>query len=470
MAVLDKPNPSTRWTENLAKLREPQAGVFFWLSAFYVVYCARPEDWIPGLALLPLAKISGIFALVGLLMAAGRTKRGFRDLPKEATYFLGIILFLFVAGIFSVVWRGGAISKTLDFCKALVAWVLTFFVVTNFERLRRIIFIQSGSVALIAVVSVLKGRSHPRLDGVIGGIYSNPNDLAFAIVLSLPFCFAFLLRTRNLLGKMAWGASMLAMCTALFMTASRAGFIDLLVTGTVCLWIFGVKGKRIHLIAGAALVALVVGFTAGGRLKDRFIAMSGTNLDDKVNVSAYDSYEERRALMIKSVEAITHYPWGLGLGNFTIYSAPVWREVHTSYLQIAAEGGLGALLMYLLFFSRGFANLRLMRKLPGYDPEMDLFAGALFATLVGFLVGSLFAPEAYQYFPYFTVAYTSVMLAIARERQPATSLPAKAEHPRWARVPVTAAETGDGTTQQPTTGKPGYEQPRSPSAALRDLR
>jgi len=32
--------------------------LFFWLSAFYFVYCARPEDWIPGLAYIPLAKFT----------------------------------------------------------------------------------------------------------------------------------------------------------------------------------------------------------------------------------------------------------------------------------------------------------------------------------------------------------------------------------------------------------------------------
>lgn len=439
MPVLERNDPSTRWTRTLAKVREPQAGVFFWLSAFYIVYCARPEDWIPGLTSIPLAKISGILALIGLLMAAGRTKRGFRDLPREAMYLVGIILFLFVAALLSTVWKGGAFFKTVDFSKALVAWVLTFLVVTNFERLRRIMFIQCGSVALIAVISMLKGRSHPRLEGVIGGIYSNPNDLAFAIVLSLPFCFAFLLSTRNILVKMAWGASMLAMCCALFLTASRAGFIDLLVTGMVCLWIFGIKGKRPKLIAGAALVALVVGVAAGGRLKDRFVAISGDNLDDSVDVSAHDSFEQRRFLMIESMKTIVHYPWGVGLGNFAV-SSGTWREVHTSYLQLGSEGGLGALLLYLLFFGRGFANLKKFRRIPGSDPEMELFAGALFATLVGFLVGSLFAPEAYQYFPYFAVVYTSVMLAIAEEQQ-AEEKSSNSSHPRWSKVPVL---TGSG--------------------------
>ncbi|MFZ0320833.1 MAG: O-antigen ligase family protein [Candidatus Sulfotelmatobacter sp.] len=415
--------PDTRMPRRFASKGEPLAGAFFWLSAFYVVYCARPEDWIPPLKYIPLAKIAGIFALAALIMSAGKAKRGLRDLPREAKYLFAMICLLFVSALLSPVWRGGAFFKTVDFSKALVAWVLTFCVITTFARLRRIIFIQSASVAVICIVSILKGRGTPRLEGVIGGIYSNPNDLAFAIVLTLPFCFAFLLSTRSIPRKAVWGASMLIMCTALFMTASRAGFINLLVTGTVCLWLFGIKGKRIHLVVAAAVVALVIGVAAGGRLKDRFFAISGRGLQNTVDESAYDSYEQRRYLMFKSVEGIEHYPLGLGLDNFTIYSG-TWREVHMAYLQIAVEGGIASLILYLLFFARGFSNLRQVRHSAGYSQEIELFSGALYATLVGFVVGALFAPEAYQYFPYFAVAYTSVLLAIAREREPSDIAPA----------------------------------------------
>src|SRR5450631_1958369 len=86
MAVLEKAATRSRWTHRLAAGSEPMRGAFFWLSAFYIVYCARPEDWIPGLKYIPLAKVSGIFAVLGLVMSAGNPKRGLRNLPKEAAY------------------------------------------------------------------------------------------------------------------------------------------------------------------------------------------------------------------------------------------------------------------------------------------------------------------------------------------------------------------------------------------------
>jgi O-antigen ligase len=439
--------------------REGAQGAFFWLSAFFVVYCARPEDWIPGLEYLPLAKISGIFALLGLVMSSGKTRRRFSDLPTEAKFLLGIICLLFVAAVLSPVWKGGAFFKTLDFSKILIVWALTFLVITSFARLRRIIFIQSISVVMISIVSVLKGRSSARLEGVIGGIYSNPNDLALAIVITLPLCFALLLSTRSIPRKAAWAVAMLAMCTTLFLTASRAGFIDLVVTGLVSLWIFGIKGKRIHLVAAALLVALVIGVTAGGRLKDRFLAISDKNIQNDVDQSAHDSYEERRYLMTESFKAIAHYPLGLGLGNFVVYNG-TWREVHVSYLQIAVEGGVAALVLYVLFFGCGFSNLRRLRRLPGRDPEIDLFSGALYATLIGFLVGACFAPAGYQYFPYFAVAYTSVLYRIVKER--GTSEVVRTDSPE--------ARLWSGAQQRTVALEPVYKHSRIPSAPLRNPR
>src|ERR1700691_1655941 len=153
---------------------------------FYVVYCARPEDWIPGLKYVPLAKISAIFAIIGLIATAGRTKRAMKDMPPELKYLLAMILLLFLWAPLSPIWKGGAVKYTFDFGKVYFVWVLTFLLVTSVARLKRLILIQAASVAVISVVSVLKGSHKPRLEGVIGGIYSNPNDLAFAIVLTIP--------------------------------------------------------------------------------------------------------------------------------------------------------------------------------------------------------------------------------------------------------------------------------------------
>jgi len=403
--------------------RDPMRAAFFWLSAFYIVYCVRPEDWIPGLKYVPLAKITGICAFLALLASINKAKRSFRHLPKEGYYLLTIICLMYASALLSPVWKGGALMRTIDFSKMFVAWVLTYLVVTDFQKLRRIIFIQAGAVSIIAVISMIKGRGHERLEGVLGGIYSNPNDLAFAIVLSLPFCLAFLVTAKGAMKKIGWLLAMLAMLLTLFMTASRGGFIDLVVSSVVSLWYFGVKGRRFYLILAAAFFGTLLMAVAGGKLKDRFLAVSGEGIDTQLENRAYGSFEERRYLMVKALEAMVEYPvLGIGVRNFTNYSG-IWKEVHMSYLQIGVEAGIPAMILYMLFFARGFRNLRLIRRRKHLDPQIILFSGALTSSLVGFVVGALFSPEAYQFFPYFAVAFTSALIAMITEGEQSGEAP-----------------------------------------------
>lgn len=392
-------------------------GAFVLLSAFFVVYCCRPEEWILPLRYLPVAKITAGGALLAFLTSAGRAERKLKDLPIEAKYLAALIGVLSLSAILSPVWKGGAVSHTIDFSKVFVVYVLVFVLITDIERLRSIIFIQTASVAVLTGISIAKGHDRPRLEGVIGGVYSNPNDLAFAIVLCIPFAFAFLITSKGALRKLAWSAGILVMLTALFLTASRAGFIDLAISGTVCLWHFGVRGRRFHLIIITGFLMTLLMVTAGKKLVQRFEAISEQETGD----SAYGSYEARKQLMVLALKGIEHYPiLGIGANNFTSYSG-MWHEVHMTYMEIAVEGGIPSLILYLLIFACAFRNLRVVRKRKNLPLNHEIFTGAIHASLIGFVVGATFGPEAYHFFPFFAVAYTSVMVLLVKQvdNQPA---------------------------------------------------
>ncbi len=400
---------SNRSLRGVATLRKSEGSsiAFGFLSAFFVVYCSRPEEWIILLHYIPVAKVTAGGAMLALLIA-GKTERKLKDLPREARLLLALIIVLFISAVLSPVWRGGAFVHTLEFSKIFIIFVLMFLLVTNMHRLRRLIFVQAASMMVVTTVSIAKGYGTPRLEGVIGGIYWNSNDLAFAIVLSIPFCLAFLIISKSMLRKCSWAVGILVMLAALFLTASRAGFIDLVISGAVCLWHFGVRGRRYRLIAITAVLGVLLLLTFGKKLVQRFEAISSQTQGD----SAYGSYEARKYLMIRAVQGIEQYPiLGVGANNFLSYSG-TWHEVHMTYLQIAVEGGIPALILYLMIFGCGFRNLRGLRKRRDLPEEYEIFAGAIHSSLVGFAVGALFSPEAYHFFPYFAVAYTSAMVAM----------------------------------------------------------
>lgn len=444
MADLVQPALPSRFANNerrstFTKKRTAAGFGFGFLIAFFVVYCSRPEDWIAPLYYIPLAKITAGGALLGLLVA-GRTERKLKDFPREGYYLLTLILLLFLGAVLSPVWRGGAFLHTMEFAKIIVIYSLIFLLVTSMQRLRRLIFVEAAAMVVVTGVSIIKGYHTPRLEGVIGGIYSNANDLAFAIVLTMPFCLGFLITSKRTIGKIGWALGLMVMLVALFMTASRAGFIDFVISGTVCLYHFGVRGKRRYLIVVTGILATLLLVTMGQRLVQRFEAISEQTEGD----AAFGSYQARKMLMLKAVEGIAHYPvLGVGANNFMAYTR-IWHQVHMTYLQIGVEGGLPALMLYLTIFYCGFRNLRKLRRIKSLPQDFEIFAGAIHSSLVGFAVGALFSPEAYHFFPFFSVAYTSAMLAMVGEQK----LDAGEAIPDW-RQRRMARMNGDHGKEQP---------------------
>jgi uncharacterized protein (DUF2062 family) len=83
---------------------------------------------------------------------------------------------------------------------------------------------------------------------------------------------------------------------------------------------------------------------------------------------------------------------------------------------MSSEGGVPALVLYVLILWSGFVNLRSMKHLAGTGLDVKMFASALRASLAAFVVGAFFASVAYQFFTYFLVFYTTVLYQIARRK------------------------------------------------------
>jgi len=416
------------------KRREPLGFAFFGLFLFMVVYFARPEDWIPGLAAIPLAKITGILIFLALTFSFC----SIRWRMSLEVIFLGLLLVqLWLTVPFSSVWRGGAFNVMLDFSKVLPLVIVIYGAVRSLKRLRWILFVQSASVSAITIISIVKAHTPGgRLQGVLFGMYGNSNDLALIIDISLPLCLAMALTSRSYWMKLTWTAAMLAMIYAVFLTASRGGAIALLVAALLCIWQLGLKSRRFYLLLLVPFAMIVIWLYGGNSLRERF---DQTNLSPATNnqsTEASKSAQQREELLFQSLKVTAQHPLlGIGPGNFAIESG-VWLVTHNSYTQISAEGGIPAFLLYMLIFWRGFVNLKDIRKCSKERKGIRLFSMALEASLAAYLVGSFFASDAYQLFPYCLVAYTSSLLVIA-QRDGTISNGASKSHLLPAQIEVT---------------------------------
>jgi O-antigen ligase len=382
-----------------------------------IVYFARPEDWIPGLAAVPLAKITGVLIFVALVFSLGKIRW---HIPRAVIFLALLVVQLWLTVPFSF-WRGGAFNVMLDFSKVLPLVAVIYATVRSIQRLRWILLVQAVSVATVAFVSIfdvhlLRGR----LRSVLFGIYGNPNDLALIIDVTLPLCLALALTTRSIWKKLAWTVAMLAMTYAVILTASRGGAIAFAVAATICLWQLGMKGRRFYLLLLVPTAAVVFWLYAGSTLEQRF---QQTDVDLGTNrqvTEAFGSAEQRKDLLVQSLRVTAQHPlFGVGPGNFENVSG-TWLVTHNSYTQVSAEGGIPAFLLYVLIFWSSIATLKQVRK---YSRNRTrIFSMALEASLAAYLVGSFFLTLAYYLFPYCLVAYTSALAVIAaRDRKVSTS-------------------------------------------------
>jgi len=315
----------------------------------------------------------------------------------------------------SPVWRGGAFNTMRDFTKVLPIIIVMALVVNTIVKLRWLILVQTASVVTVAVVTIWKGHQlRGRLEGALGGVYLNANDLAFVIAITVPLCLYFLFRSRSTLWKALWALAILVMVYTVFLTASRSGLISLVAAATICLWEFAIRGRRRYLLVVAVVAGIAFWVFAGNGVRSRFDATAQTT--DADQASAYLSSQQRRDLFVQSLKVTARHPlFGVGPGNFQVVSGS-WHVTHNSYTQMSSEGGVLALVLYIMILWRGFANLAATERLSSSVADRRMLAGALRASLVAFVLGSFFASEAYQFFPYFFVAYTTALYRIsARE-------------------------------------------------------
>jgi O-antigen ligase len=394
------------------KKRQKAKGAYLALLLLSALYFSRPEDVIPGLHVIPLAKIAGGIALVALILSlmSGRNKQ---KLAPEVKYLLGFFVWYCITIPFAY-WRGGAFTTVMTrLSKVVITAFLVAFLVRELWQLRRLIWVQAGAVAAMTLLSVGLHHTHGgRLTGVLGGVFENPNDLAINIALNWPLCIAFFFLAKGF-KKALWAGAILIMLLGVELTYSRSGFLAIALAAVLVLWEFAIHGRRFYLIFLAGFLGVAVLVVSPGHYAERVASIVTGQQEDSMDRG---SREARKELLVKSISTAVHHPvFGIGAGNFEVTSGN-WHVAHNTYTEIAAEGGFPALILFVLVIYRTFFNLRQVRKSHAYkqDSEVRILTGGLWVSVVAYLVSAFFASTEYSMYPYFLVAYTTALYQITR--------------------------------------------------------
>ena len=406
--------------KSIAAVGTPQnrlVAAYATIVIFWAFYYFRPEDIITALYAIPLGKILGVIALIALILGTVGQGRGV-NLSPEAKLVLMLYAWCVVCVPFAS-WRGGAFWTVFgDYGKCMIMTIMIGIVVNSVVRLRRLLFIQASATALMAAIGCVFYRHMTRLQ-IGNGLYGNANDFAIMIALNWPICLGFMLATRNPFKKLLWGIGLIGMLWAVTLTYSRSGFMATMVAVLASFWQFGIKGKRKHVVIGAAvLVLLLLPVLIPSGYGTRLVGIFNPSIDplDKGSAAA------RRELLIMSLKlTATHPIFGVGPGNFENVTQ-TWFLTHNTYTQLSSEVGLPGIILFILILRRVFRNLNDVTKTERFqtDPQVEIFASALRASFAGYLVGAFFASYAYELFIYALVAFTGVLYNACQEQAPTT--------------------------------------------------
>jgi putative inorganic carbon (hco3(-)) transporter len=411
---------------SLVRRKETTDWAWVGLLGFTLVLLLRPQDQLPALGVLPLADT---FAAIGLGgMVIDRLHRGLPPIPISLEA-LGLLAFAaaMVVGFPFSFWPGGSVGVfTQVFIKVVVITLLMMHGLDRPERIDRYTFLITMCVGYIAVRAVIDhGRGanlveDGRVGGAVGGIFSNPNDLALNMVTFLPFALLWTFRAgptwqRGLSAFMA-----LAMIATVVFTRSRGGSVGLvLMLGLLVVRMYRVKPA---IAVGALVITLGALPLAPPSFWDRMVSIFDAEKDTT------GSRQARIDLLEEGWEVFTANPvFGVGLGQFVNYNpdarAEAWHVTHNVLLEVAADLGVVGLVPFVFLIVRtGLAGRAVRRALvpragptrPGArrrDPPLDEMSENLLATgaataasLAGWFAAAMFASVALNWTFYFVLA------------------------------------------------------------------
>ena len=231
------------------------------------------------------------------------------------------------------------------------------------------------------------------------GIFQDPNELAWALSLSLPFAFVWFDR-RRAIGRRAVdiaiiGFVVVACIVCNIMTRSRSGQIALVATlGTFFIRRFGWRG----VVAGGVLAIPIL--LLGGRSDD-------------------SSTEERLECWAEALSLWREYPFlGVGARQFTQHH---YLTAHNSSLLALAElGPIGLLLFTAIVYLAFKIALTAQRDLAN-RPEAAPARAAAFATvagLVGMVSSALFLSLTYHMSLWIMIGLAGSIQAVVSRHDP----------------------------------------------------
>ena len=406
--------------------------VYGWLSFM------RPQDMAWATRGMPLSQWVAIAMLAGLVLTLGR--------ERWLTIKAQTVLLMMLAG-----WISLSVAQAVKpdvaeemygyYWKTILIALLTTGLVTSRHRFRILVLLIVGCIGFLGAKRGLFGllRGGVRFHDGPGGFMADNNTFALVLNMILPLLVAVVLTDKEKWIKVAAGITAVLCTITILFTFSRGGLLTLCVVVPAIIW------RSRHRLVVTGLIGLGLAgflFFTSENFTQAYVERASTTLDYQEDRSAQGRLDAWKT----SWRVFLDYPvFGVGPNNLQVvhrtYSPDPerFRVSHNVVLQILAECGLPAVLLFLACLATAFFSLNRLRKRTELE-WVEIYARMMQISIVAYIIGSMFLNTAYFELIYQLVAL-SVSLEVAARAAAMEPQPAPAPEPElpwWKRPAPTA--------------------------------
>ncbi len=394
--------------------------------------------WGAYIGPLSIFQYMGILCFVGAIfrvLSKGRVPPFLSNWPMRLVFLLYILAFIAALG------RPGNIplfeeSLTI-YTSGLLIILITIVLVDNLERLRWAILALIGSYAWASLYMIREWMGNRGFRP--GWIVGDSNFFATSAIFSIVLAFYFMRAEGPRWQRIYCLGCLMIMLVGTTLCASRGGFLGLCVAAPILAW---QTKNRVRNFAVLTTLLLAFSLVLPISPLQRFLhpTYSETGSEDAHQAAWKAGYR-----MIQ-----THPLGGIGLGLFKpympLYSDPGEKVIslaHNMFIEVAAEMGIPALIVFVLFFASCFFSLGRIQKLPTTPPVVAGAAGAMRAGVLGFCVAGCFVSAEYQKTMWMGLAMVPCLLLLAKPSESRSELAAEKLETPVGHATVGAAGHGD---------------------------
>jgi O-antigen ligase len=337
-----------------------------------------------------------------------------------STWETRFVVMLYVIAVLSALTKGQGIGLSngplIIYTSSLFLIFISISIIDTLHRLRWTVLTLIGSYGFASLYVIREWQQGRKLysDFRPGWIVGDSNYFATTAIFAVVLAFYFMQGKRS-----PWEKTYCAVCLvltnlAITLCASRGAFLGLIAAALLLVWS---SKRRVRNLILMSLLVLPLSLALPISPTRRLLNPNQDYGSTRAHLEAWKA----GLAMIKA-----HPFVGVGLGNFKPlmpqYMAPgtnivVNTVAHNMFIEVAAELGLPALLIFLSMFWSTYRTLRKLRRSPLIHPLIRETASALRAGLVGFAVAGSFVSAEYQKTSWMGFALMFCLIPLARSQK-----------------------------------------------------